>query len=73
MKNVDSSGGDAVIARTILALAEQLGLEVVAEGVETDAQFQILSDLGCSQFQGYLLGKPMPATELKDDGHMTVQ
>lgn len=67
VKNIDSSEGDAVIARTILALAEQLGLEVVVEGVETDAQFQILCDLGCNQFQGYLLGRPVPVDQLVED------
>lgn len=51
------------ILRTMLALAQQLALEVVAEGVETDEQADELSRLGCGFLQGYLYGRPMPAAE----------
>lgn len=51
------------ILRTMLALAQQLALEVVAEGVETDEQADELSRLGCGFLQGYLYGRPMPALE----------
>lgn len=51
------------ILRTMLALAQQLALEVVAEGVETDEQADELSRLGCGFLQGYLYGRPMPAVE----------
>ena len=51
---------DAAIAKMIVALAESLGLLVIAEGVETEAQKQFLSENGCHAFQGYLFGKPMP-------------
>jgi EAL domain-containing protein (putative c-di-GMP-specific phosphodiesterase class I) len=53
----------AVVIRSILRLAQELDLQVTAEGVETEQQFQILADLGCSQGQGYLLGRPMPARQ----------
>ncbi|MBA5639867.1 EAL domain-containing protein [Duganella sp. LX20W] len=56
--HVDTDSHDAAIARTILALAATLGLRVVAEGVETPAQFAFLAQLGCDAFQGYLFGKP---------------
>jgi EAL domain-containing protein (putative c-di-GMP-specific phosphodiesterase class I) len=49
---------DAAIAATIIALAEKLDLEVVAEGVETEEQMQLLVQQGCFRFQGYLFGKP---------------
>lgn len=49
------------ILRTMLALAQQLALEVVAEGVETDEQADELSRLGCGFLQGFLYGRPMPA------------
>ena len=51
---------DALIAHTILQLAESLGLEVVAEGVETEGQQQLLQVMGCKAFQGYLFGRPAP-------------
>lgn len=53
-------GHAASIVRTIVALGQGLGLSVIAEGVETESQRNALIDLGCSLFQGYLLGRPMP-------------
>jgi len=50
----------AVIVRIILAMGESLGLEVIAEGVATEEQRDLLRELGCSLFQGYLSGKPAP-------------
>lgn len=55
---VDSD--DAAIAKMIIALADSLGLEVIAEGVETDAQCAFLAGLGCQQYQGYLFSQPLP-------------
>ena len=54
---------DTVLVETILLIARQMGLEVVAEGVENDAQRAWLSDKGCGLFQGYLLGRPLPQAE----------
>lgn len=51
---------DAVIARTILQLAQSLEMSVVAEGVETEGQRQALELMGCQAFQGYLFGRPAP-------------
>jgi diguanylate cyclase (GGDEF)-like protein/PAS domain S-box-containing protein len=51
---------DAAIARTIVALAESLGLGVIAEGVETETQRDFLARSGCHAFQGYLYSKPVP-------------
>jgi EAL domain-containing protein (putative c-di-GMP-specific phosphodiesterase class I) len=50
-----------IIIRSILALAAELGIEVLAEGVETERQLEMLTELGCPRAQGYLLGRPMPA------------
>ncbi|WP_342720767.1 EAL domain-containing protein [Acidovorax sp. FHTAMBA] len=56
---------DAAIARSIIALAGSLGLEVIAEGVETPAHHQFLLAHGCKVFQGYLFGKPMPLEQFE--------
>jgi diguanylate cyclase (GGDEF)-like protein/PAS domain S-box-containing protein len=55
--------GDKAITTTIVAMAHSLGMTVIAEGVETSAQRQLLLDLGCTQFQGYLFGKPVGILE----------
>ena len=55
---------DAAIASSIITLAQSLGLNVIAEGVETEAQRQRLEALGCYTYQGYLFGHPVPADML---------
>jgi len=56
---------DAAIARTIIALGQSLGLDVIAEGVETEGQHDFLLRHGCHIFQGYLFCKPLPVAELE--------
>jgi EAL domain-containing protein (putative c-di-GMP-specific phosphodiesterase class I) len=55
---------DAPIAAAVVDLGHALGLKVVAEGVETDAQLAQLRGLGCDGAQGFLLGRPMPENEV---------
>ncbi|MEO8408022.1 MAG: EAL domain-containing protein, partial [Oxalobacteraceae bacterium] len=50
----------------IIALAHSLRLEVVAEGVETEAQLRFLRDQSCDLMQGYLLSRPVPAQQFAD-------
>ncbi len=56
---------DAAISRTIITLAHSLNLEVVAEGVETQAQLDFLIAQGCNQFQGFLFSEPLSIGELE--------
>jgi EAL domain-containing protein (putative c-di-GMP-specific phosphodiesterase class I) len=51
------------IVHALISLGMELGIEVIAEGVETAAQFDMLTELGCQQVQGYLLARPMPAVQ----------
>jgi EAL domain-containing protein (putative c-di-GMP-specific phosphodiesterase class I) len=57
---------DAAIVGATIAMGHSLGLTLVAEGVETDEQRRFLADQRCDRLQGFLLGRPMPATELVD-------
>lgn len=62
--NIEEDINDAAICSAIIAMAHALGLQVVAEGVETEAQRQYLEGLGCDLMQGYLLGRPVAADAL---------
>ncbi|WP_394788148.1 EAL domain-containing protein [Rhodoferax sp.] len=64
VRDVMTDPNDATIARTIIGLGQSLGLNVIAEGVETDAQRNFLAEHGCQAYQGYLFGRPMPADQL---------
>jgi diguanylate cyclase (GGDEF)-like protein/PAS domain S-box-containing protein len=63
--SMTSEPKDAAIIRAVVSLGEQLGFEVLAEGVETEQQLAMLQDLGCRQVQGYLLADPAPAKEAR--------
>ena len=60
ISDIVTSSSDAAIAQTIVTLGQSLGLSVIAEGVETDAQRARLFELGCTLYQGYFFGKPVP-------------
>jgi diguanylate cyclase (GGDEF)-like protein/PAS domain S-box-containing protein len=60
VRDVATDSSDKAIVRTIIAMASSLNLEVIAEGVETEVQRQLLLKNGCKLFQGYLFGKPVP-------------
>jgi diguanylate cyclase (GGDEF)-like protein len=63
VRNMQSDRDDAMIVRSTIDLAHNLGIMVVAEGVETAEAWNLLRDLKCDQAQGYHMGRPMPVTE----------
>ncbi len=63
---MDSDEDDAFIVRSTIDLGRNLGLNVVAEGVETETVWDELAELGCDYAQGWFLGRPMPAAELAE-------
>ena len=54
----------SAMVRAIIGLGRELGVDVVAQGVETEQQMALLRQLGCTELQGYLLGRPIPASEV---------
>lgn len=66
VRDITSDPNDAAIVQTIIAMAETLGLNVVAEGVETEVQREFLELRGCTHFQGYLFGKPVPLAQFEE-------
>jgi diguanylate cyclase (GGDEF)-like protein/PAS domain S-box-containing protein len=60
VRGIESDRHDRDIIRTVIAIAQSLDLDVIAEGVETEGQLHLLIDKGCNSYQGYLFGKPMP-------------
>jgi len=66
VRDIATGGGDAAVARAVIAMAHGLGVEVVAEGIETLEQLAVLRRYGCDEGQGFLLGRPVAASEVPD-------
>ena len=66
VRDLEEAPGNAEIIRTILSLADNLGLDVVAEGVETDRQLERLKGMECRYGQGFLFSRPLPAEGVPD-------
>ena len=60
IRDINTDDNDKAIVHTIVAMARSLNINVIAEGVETEEQRQLLLDRGCNHYQGYLFGKPVP-------------
>jgi EAL domain-containing protein (putative c-di-GMP-specific phosphodiesterase class I) len=65
VRNLSSDRDENAIVRTIVAMAKGLNLHIIAEGVETEEQRELLLGLGCENFQGYLFSKPVPLFEFE--------
>jgi c-di-GMP-specific phosphodiesterase len=63
---IEHDRGTCAIVTAVIQIGRSLGMTVVAEGVETDRQFQMLKQLGCDVSQGYFTGRPMVAAALRD-------
>ncbi|TAN71829.1 MAG: EAL domain-containing protein [Methylobacter sp.] len=77
MRDIGTDSYEAMIVKTIIDMTHNLGIDVLAGGVETEQQFIRLKQLGCSAYQGYLFGEPVPLNEFEElisqsvavDGH----
>ena len=65
IRGIPASHEDAQIIKTIISLSQGLNKSVIAEGVETEGQKSFLQEAGCSEMQGYLFAKPLPAVEFE--------
>lgn len=72
INDIENDQSNQAIVSTILALATNLNLKTIAEGVENERQYQILKEKGCDQIQGYFISKPVPVTEVSKLLHYKV-
>ncbi|MCK9201915.1 MAG: EAL domain-containing protein [Gallionella sp.] len=71
VRDIATDTNDAAIVQTIIAMSDALGLNVIAEGVETEAQCEFLDEHGCHAFQGFLFGKPLPRDQFEASLHQS--
>jgi len=65
VRDIATDSSDKAIVGTIIAMAHNLGLDVIAEGVETEEQLQSLKNSCCTHYQGYMFGKPVPIEQFE--------
>jgi diguanylate cyclase (GGDEF)-like protein/PAS domain S-box-containing protein len=64
VEGIENSKESLAIIASMIRLGQELAIDLTIEGIETESQFQILSDLGCNEIQGYLISRPMPAAQI---------
>jgi EAL domain-containing protein (putative c-di-GMP-specific phosphodiesterase class I) len=64
MKNMHVNSSDRIMAEKSIEIGHELGMKVIAEGVETEQQLELLRRVGCDSAQGYLYSRPLPPNEL---------
>ncbi|HXU93386.1 MAG TPA: EAL domain-containing protein [Gallionella sp.] len=65
VQDIARDKSNSIMVRTIISIASNFGLEIIAEGVETDDQLAFLRQYGCNKFQGYMFGRPVPPDEFE--------
>jgi EAL domain-containing protein (putative c-di-GMP-specific phosphodiesterase class I) len=65
VRNIAIKPADAIIVQTIISMAHNLGMEIIAEGVETEEQRAFLEQYNCLLYQGYLFSKPLPIEQFE--------
>jgi EAL domain-containing protein (putative c-di-GMP-specific phosphodiesterase class I) len=65
VRDVENDEGCWAIIRAIASMGSDLNMAIVVEGVETEAQLRLVEREGCSEIQGFLLGRPMPAAAIR--------
>jgi diguanylate cyclase (GGDEF)-like protein len=65
VKNMVANSGDAIVVKTIIAMAKSLGINVIAEGLETQEARTLLHEMGCSMYQGYLFSQALPTQDFE--------
>jgi EAL domain-containing protein (putative c-di-GMP-specific phosphodiesterase class I) len=71
VRDIVTDHSDKAIVRTIIAIARSLNLNVIAEGVESESQLQLLMEMGCTHYQGFLFGRPVPLAQFETELHWT--
>jgi EAL domain-containing protein (putative c-di-GMP-specific phosphodiesterase class I) len=66
VSGVGSDLSATLVVHSVIELAHRMGMQAVAEGVETEEQFAYMKEKGCDAVQGYLLGRPMPAEDFAE-------
>jgi EAL domain-containing protein (putative c-di-GMP-specific phosphodiesterase class I) len=65
LQEIRDSERNRIVLKSVISMADSLGMEVITEGVETEEQLHILTELGCNHFQGFLFCRPVPIDEFE--------
>ena len=65
LREIEDSERNRIILKSVINMADSLGMDVITEGVETEQQLLALSEMGCNHFQGYFFSRPIPVDEFE--------